>query len=710
MSIFRHPAILVAVLAVLAHLGALSAGWIWDDGDYITANHVVQSVDGWLTLWIPGATPQYYPLVFLGFWIEHAIVGNHPLLYHATNVAMHACSSVVLLHILARLRVPHAAWIAALFAVHPMGVESVAWATERKNTQSLLLALASILYFIRAEQRDDETPPSAGQGKETAPGEARAALVLSFILYLAALLSKTTAVFVAPALVLVALHRRTRINGAFVARVAPYFVVGAALGLFTAYLEKTHVGAKGADFALTAIDRLQIASLNILFYARSFTLPLEQIFVYPRWTVDATRIEHWAALAGMLLVALACVWAWRITRAPLLILLWMCAALFPALGFIDVWPFRFSFVADHFAYAAMPALATVLVLAAHALMQWMGAGPRARTAVLGAFVAVCMPLSWIAAQKYTDVETLWRDTIARNPNAWLAHNNLASVLLEQAGAAVAAGDADRVRNLASEALAHARAAYELKDDDVTHPANMSEALRLLGPYEDGRYAESLVAISRAIEIAPHLSGLRVRRGIILEALGRADDARTAYAEALIEDMTPRMDREGQFEALRALRRLAVARGDYADAVRHARRIVELDPRSGDAMADLGALLAASGDADGGRAMLRAALAESAGFTSEQVMVGTSVRYLRAVIAATPGQADLELGRTIASRLASLAPGDPSVRYLALALEARAGDAGARRGLAQLEQGARAANATQMADEIAAFLASLPAAP
>jgi tetratricopeptide (TPR) repeat protein len=696
---------LIAALAVLAHIGAFSAGWIWDDGDYITANRIVQSSDGWLTLWIPGATPQYYPLVFLGFWVEHAIVGNHPLLYHATNVAMHASSSVILMNILARLRVPHAAWIAALFAVHPMGVESVAWATERKNTQSLLLALASILYFIRAQQRDEETPPTAGQGSASAPNEARAALVLSFNLYLAALLSKTTAVFVAPALVLIALHRRMRMNGAFVKRVVPYFVVGAALGLFTAYLEKTHVGAKGGDFTLTAVDRLQIASLNILFYARSFALPLEQIFVYPRWAVDATRIDHWAAFAGMLLVAGACVWAWRITRAPLLILLWMCAALFPALGFIDVWPFRFSFVADHFAYAAMPALATVLVLAAHALMQWMGAGPRAKTAVLGAFVAVCVPLSWIAAQKYADVETLWRDTIARNPNAWLAHNNLASVLLEQAGAAVAAGDADGVRQLAAEALEHARAAYELKDDDVTHPANMSEALRLLGQHE-----ESLVAISRAIEIAPHLSGLRVRRGIILEALARADDARTAYAEALVEDATPRMDREGQFEALRALRRLAVARGDYADAVRHARRIVELDPRSGDAMADLGALLTASGDADGGRTMLRSALTESAGFSSEQVMVGASVRYLRAVITTTPGPVDLELGRAIASRLASLAPGDPSVRYLALALEARAGDADARRGLAQLEQSARAANATQMADEIAALLASLPAAP
>lgn len=700
-----RTSLLIALAALCAHAGALSAGWIWDDGDYITANRIVQSSDGFLTLWLPGATPQFYPLVFLGFWIEHAIVGNDPWLYHANNMLLHAGSALLLWLVLRRIGVPLAAWIAVVFAVHPMGVESVAWATERKNTQSLLLALASVLAFLRAEKIDAREPApakeAAGQG---AASGSLAPYALALLLYIAALLSKTTAVFVAPSLVLIALATRRSIDSRFVVRVAPYFVIGAALGLFTAFLEKTHVGAKGADFALSSIDRLQVAAQNIIFYARIFAVPVEQIFVYPRWTIDATHPAHWAALIGMLLVLAACLWAWRITRAPLLILLWTCAALFPALGFFDVWPFRFSFVADHFAYAAMPALATILVLAVHYAVRALGAEARVRDAVLCAFVIACVPLSWIAAQKYADVETLWRDTIARNPRAWLAHNNLATVLLERAGESLRdprqEGASERVRALAEEALVHARTAYELKEDDVTHPANTSEALRLLG-----RYDEALEANQRAIELAPHLSSLRFSRGVVFEAMGRADDARAAYRDALGEGV----DRKSELEALRALRRLAVERKELTEAVAHARRLVELEPASGDALADLGSLLLASGDAEGGRAALRAAISESAGFSSEQVMIATSVRYLRAVMAIEPVATEIDLARAVASRLATLAPSDPSVRFLALAIEARAGDPTARGKLAQLEASARAANAMQWADEIAAFLASLPPA-
>ena len=82
MSVLRSAllsSLLVVAVALIAQAGALSAGWIWDDNDYITANRVVQSHDGWLTLWIPGSTPQYYPLVFMGFWIEFGVAGVDPL-------------------------------------------------------------------------------------------------------------------------------------------------------------------------------------------------------------------------------------------------------------------------------------------------------------------------------------------------------------------------------------------------------------------------------------------------------------------------------------------------------------------------------------------------------------------------------------------------------------------------------------------------------
>ena len=677
-----RTALLVFMAAVGAHLLAFGAGWIWDDNDYITANSVVQSVNGWLTCWTPGTTPQYYPLVFLSFWVEHGIAGLDPTLYHANNVLLHAGSSVLLWCILRALAVRHAVWIAVIFAVHPMGVESVAWATERKNTLSMFLSLASILCFIAA-------------------GRAGAKRVLgfhvaAFALFVCALLSKTTAIFVAPTLVLVALHERRKIDTRFVFTVLPYFVVGAALGLFTAYVEKAQVGARGNEFSLGLIERFLLAARNIVFYITHFTVPTEQMFVYPRDEIRIGSIGPWRALAVMVVLLVICIRAWRHERGPLLVLLWLCAALFPALGFFDVWPFRFSYVADHFAYAAMPALATGLVL-----LIARAARHRERIASVAiiAFVAACFPLSWIATAKYANAEALWRDTIARNPAAWLAQNNLATELLEQAGQAMREGQDERMKELAAEALEHATLAFEQKPDEMTHASNRSEALRLLG-----RNDEALAAIDVAIAVAPHLAELRWMRGRLLESLARNDDARSAYLSVANDQG----DRTHEIGARLALMRMSTAAKDFADAAIHARRIVELSPGSGDAAANYASILAAGGDADGARAAFARALRDGNGFSSERVYLTTAARFLRAVATENANAAEMSVAREVLLRLAPAARGDPMLRALALAIAARAGEPTARGELEKLAADARRAQATQVADEIDALLKSIPA--
>lgn len=674
-----RTAILIALAAISAHALALQAGWIWDDNDYITSNVLVQSTDGWLTCWVPGATPQYYPLVFFGFWIEHAIAGLDPVIYHATNLILHMGAALLLWRVLVALRVPYAAWIAALFAVHPMGVETVAWATERKNTQSLFLALASILCFIHAGRA----------------GEKRVLgfHIAAFVLFVCALLSKTTAIFVAPALVLVALHERRAIRLRLALTVLPYFIVGAALGLFTAFMEKTHVGARGDEFAMSVVERVLLAARNLMFYISHFALPTEQMFVYPRREVVASSVVDWIPLVLMTALLVVCVREWRRTRAPLLVLLWLCAALFPALGFVDVWPFRFSFVADHFAYAAMPALATGFVLLVASALERIER-PIVVPAALAACTIACVPLCWIASMKYTDAETLWRDTIARNPSAWLAQNNLATELLARAGEAQAAGDAAGMRDLATEALTHATKAYELKPDELTHASNQSEALRLLG-----RNDEALAAIDHAIAVASHLAELRWMRGRLLESLDRAGEAREAYL-TVANDAA---DRSHELDARLALMRMSSANKDFADAAAHARRVAELTPESGDAIANLGSLLAASGDAAGARAAYMSALRDGIGFTSERAYLTTAARFLRAVAVEDATASEVAFARGLLLRLSRQAQGDPMLRALALAIAAKAGEPTARGELEKLEQEARAAKAIQLADEIANLL-------
>ena len=134
---------LLLVGAVLgAYLPALDAGFVWNDDTYVTENPTLNGVDGLVKLWSdPRSNEQYYPLVFTSYWVEKRLWGLHPLGYHLVNVLLHAGAALLLAGFLRRLLLPGAWLAAALFALHPVCVESVAWVTERKNTLSLVLTL-----------------------------------------------------------------------------------------------------------------------------------------------------------------------------------------------------------------------------------------------------------------------------------------------------------------------------------------------------------------------------------------------------------------------------------------------------------------------------------------------------------------------------------------------------------------------------------------
>jgi protein O-mannosyl-transferase len=685
---FAGAALIVALLAIAAHARSLGCGWIWDDDSYITENPVLRSPSGFIEIFIPGNTPQYYPLVFLGFWIEFALVGVEPFLYHLVNVLMHAGSCVLLLALLRRLGVPAAAWIAAIFAVHPMGVETVAWVTERKNTQSMLLALASMLVFVRMLDARD--------GRWAGPW------LLSFLLFIAALLSKTTAIFVPPCLVLCMLWRSARPPAPALLATAPFFAIGIALGLFTAFMEKTHVGAVGDEFALGLADRLQLAGKTGVFYLAHFLVPTEQVFIYPRFVLDASAPAAWMPTATCVLVAVLAFARWRDTRAPGLVYLWIGAGLFPALGFFDVWPFRYSFVADHFAYAAMPAFALVAVWIGTRLANLTRLPQRARAAAGVVAVSALVALSVRATPKYDSEESLWRATVAQNPKAWMAANNLATTLLEDAAHAQAAGDLDSMRGLATEALEAARMAGAEKPDEFTNAVSRSEALRLLD-----RIDESIAEIEVALALRPDLPDLHWTHARLLERRGDADAAIAAYSRAADRAKASRRFAGDERDARRDLMRLAVARGDLDRAREQCERLVALNPADFDARANLGSILIGMGrSAEGMRALVAAAAGPMDSFSNPSVWVATAARALRLALSsdAPLQESDRATLANIARRLATAAPGDPFARYAVLALAHLAGDARAAPELVALEQTARSAGGAALADEIAAFLA------
>jgi tetratricopeptide (TPR) repeat protein len=501
-------AALLVVCTLLAYLPAVGAGFIWDDDAYVTDNRTLRSVEGLQRIWFQvGAVPQYYPLVHTTFWLEYRLWGLNPAGYHVVNILLHALAAVVLWRILRRLQLPGAWVAAALFALHPVHVESVAWITERKNVLSGVFYLAALLAYLRFDHRASRDP-----------GRRRWGLyALALLAFAAALLSKTTAATLPAALLVILWWRRGAAPWPELPRLVPFFALGVGLGLHTVWVEKTVVGATGLDFTLSWVERWLVAGRALWFYAGKLAWPQPLIFLYPRWQLDAAAAwQHLFPLAA-LAVGIG-LWAQRkrLGRGPAAAVWLFAGTLFPALGFFAVYPMRFSFVADHFQYLASIGL---LVLAACGVARLATRSPRsilqgpAGMVLVAVVLLVFGGLTWSRARAYHDLETLWRDTLQKNPQAWLAHNNLGTVLVEQ-------GDPEQ-------AIEHFTRAVEVKPDYSMAYFNRGTSYLALG-----RVDEALQDFGRAIEIDATNAEAYVNRALLLQRRGQGDAALEDYRKAL----------------------------------------------------------------------------------------------------------------------------------------------------------------------------------
>jgi protein O-mannosyl-transferase len=461
-------AIALAALTFAAYLPALRAQFIWDDNDYVTANPTLTSAAGLGSIWTDvHANWQYYPLVFTSFWAEYHAWGLNPVGYHVDNILLHALGAILLWRLLARLGLP-APWLAAaIFAVHPVEVESVAWVTERKNVLCGVFYLSAMLVYFG--------------------GSYWAALGL----FGCAMLSKTVAATWPVAVLIIVWWKNGRLRRRDVYSMIPFLLIGLALGWLTTRIEADQVGAGGPDWDLTPVDRCIIAGRAIWFYAEKVVLPLRLTFIYPKWDLQAHRsIQAMSALAvAAVLAAAVLVWR-RVGRGPAAVGLLFAVTLLPALGFVNYYPMRYSFVADHFQYLAMIAL---IVPVAGFLWRWLGRGA----------IVVLIPLAvltWRQCEIYHDPVTLWTDTVAKNPGSWMAHAQL--------GQAWQAPDEHR------DDLAEAQ--YRIAAADGPDEA---EVWWKLGAFlaDRGRLAEAEGYFRRAVEIDPTYQPAKDDLAKVLEA-------------------------------------------------------------------------------------------------------------------------------------------------------------------------------------------------
>jgi tetratricopeptide (TPR) repeat protein len=602
-------------------------------------------------------------------WLEYLVLGDSAPGYHGVNIALHAINAVLVGLLLRRLRLPGAYLAAGFFALHPVMVESVAWMTEIKNTLSGLFSLGAALAYLRFDEHRGKRWHAFAAG-----------------LFVLALLSKTTAATLPGALLVVLWWRHGRLSWRRDVRpLLPFFALAAADGLLVAWVEWQFVGARGSDFDFTFVERGLIAGHAVWFYLGKLVWPAELIFMYPRWPISQAVAGQYGYPAGVLL-ALAALWGLRRRmRGPLAAALYFIGTLFPVLGFLNVYMFKFSFVADHHQYlASLGVMASVAAGLTQLGERWRGRWPGARAAAAGlalGLLATLGVLTWRQSRMYRDADTLYRTTLAQNPACWMAYNNLGVSRL-------AAGRA-------AEAIRPFEEALRLKPDFTDAHNNLGNALA-----GTGRAAEAIVHYQEALRLQPDFPEAHNNWGNTLAQAGRLPEAMQHYKAAL--QLRPDYA-EAQYNlgntlgqlgrvaaAIAPLERALVLRPDYAQA-----HIVLAG-----ALMELNRVAEAEAQYEEGLRLQPDSCAAHAGLGNLLVQTGRpaeAIRHYEEALRLKPGQAQVQSNLGFA--LVQAGRPEEGIRCYAEALRLDAGNAQTHYNLGNvLYQSGRVAEAIQQYEE------------
>ncbi|MCX6627470.1 MAG: tetratricopeptide repeat protein [Candidatus Solibacter sp.] len=623
---------LILCATLVAYLPALRGAVLWDDNMHVTRADL-RSLHGLWRIWFDlGATQQYYPLLHSAFWLEHRIWGDAVLGYHLTNVALHAASACLVVIIVRRLSLPGASLAGFVFALHPVCVEAVAWISEQKSTLSGVFYLAAALTYLHFDRTRRKSQYFMALG-----------------LFVLALMTKTVTATLPAAMLVIFWWQRGRLGWRRdLLPLVPWFAVGASAGLFTAWVESSPqlIGAQGPQYALTLAQRLLLAGRVPWFYAWKVLWPANLMFIYPRWKIDSGELSQYLFPLGMAALAVALGLLARKNRGPLAGFLFFAGTLFPALGFLNVYPFRYSYVADHFQYLA---ILGIIVPAASGLTAL--AGRISPDRISQGTLAIALPallLTTLGAATrqqsaiYRDYETLFRETLAHNPGSSFLHSNLGVILMST--------------RRETEAAAEFEAAVRLSPHDPDYRVNLGLALAQM----PGRLPDAIAEYQTALRTAPNLYAAHLNLGLALMSIpGRSQDAIAEYRKAIAATQATLRSDPGFWQAHLNLG-IAYSQmpGRQADAITEYRTALRMKPDSALAHFHLGNTLHKMG-------RLPDAIAEYQESLSIDPGVPEVHYELAYALAQTPGRVQEAIAEC--QKMLLLKPGDEPGRQLVASL-------------------------------------------
>ena len=615
-------ALALLALALLVYLPVWRAGFVWDDDSFLVENPLIHRADGLWRFWFSTDPPDYFPMTSTVLWAEWRLWGTAALEYHLVNVLLHGLNAILAWRILLRLRLPGAWLAAALFAVHPVNVESVAWITERKNTLAMGFYAGALLSYLRFE--------------DTARRRWFALALGAFAL---ALLSKTAVVPLPFVLIGLAWWRRGKVGRQDLLRTVPFFALALAMGLVTIWFQAHRAIGSVVVREDGFWPRLAGAGWAVWFYLGKAVAPLHLCFVYPRWQIEPGNPLSYLPAALAALVLWICWRRRQVWGTPCLFAFgYFVLMLLPVLGFVNIYFMRYSLVADHWQYFALLA---PLALGAGAFRTFFARlAPRWRAVermAAGLVVVLLGILTLRQSQAYENGETLWRATLAGNPRSVLALNNYGSILvakgrveeakaLFQKALEVEPRCAETCYNLGlaeaklgqiDPAIAWYLKAVEYQPGNAVFHNNLANSL-----LQKGQVDQAIAEYHKALEIQPNHADALNNLGSALVRKGLVEDGIVCYQRALA--VNPDL-----MEARYNLGQAWLQTGRVSDAVGEWWQVVRRQPRNAVARNDLAWVLATSPDDSLRDSPSALRLAEEA----NQIAEGQNATILRTLAAA-----------------------------------------------------------------------------
>ena len=578
----RRLRLLAGALAIVALIFAvyrpiLPGTFVMDDARLIGVDNPL--VNGNLTPWTIWFQTDF-TLATFGWWVEGLVFGQNPAGYHLVSMALQAVSAILLWRLLARLKIPGAWLAAAVFAIHPVCVNSVARVAELKNTLSLPFLLFSFWGYLHYETM--ALYPETGEQAVNGRLRNRATLwyAASLIAYLLALLAKTTAVMLPMVLLICAVWQRRRITRRDALHTGPHFILALAFGLMSVWFQK-HQALVTAGQALqhaSFLERLAGAGQDFWFYFGKALLPVNLSVIYYPWKIDASAPSAYLPDVLVCAVFILC-WRFRRTWGRHMLFGLGCFAIimFPVLGFFDAQFLTMWRVSDHLQYKP---LISIVALAAAGLAIYLRNKTVFRCAAAGLLLALSV-LTFHRAQVFATEEGLLRETLAKNPAAWAAHNDLGVILAK--------------RGNITEAMNHFSISLQINPDNADAHLNLAHALAL-----QGKFTAAQPQLLAALQIKPYDPAVHREFARFLESQGK-------YQEALLHLKTV-VTFGPEIEAHEQMAMLFYQTGNPRQSAAQFNQVLVLKPHQLEALNHLAWLLATCPDdtvRDGGEAVRRA---------------------------------------------------------------------------------------------------------